>query len=266
MNPGHETTRSPAAAAVTVAVAILGLGIATGVARVKLTQTLSATDVAPAARGRARLVLRSVSDGRLDLVARRLHGHATFDVIVRGVKVASLRTSASGRGRVRFRSRPRGRDVLLGFDPRGAHVAVRDEDGDDVLVGDILGDPLDPGEVVCCLPEDDESADPQFPCDGRAPAACEDSGGTVVAGARSCLPNPCGDDTIPDGTTVCCIPESSGGAFVDPDAGDGVVDCQDVSERDCLAVGGTVINGETCDDDPCEPVAPAAATKRRAAR
>src|SRR2546427_13197789 len=104
-----------------VAVAMLAsLGFGQPWARSSIVTELGATGVDADARGGTRLVLRTASEGRFDVTVRRLPGDAVFEVLVDGVKVGTLVTSSGGRGRLRFPTRPRPRDHLVGFDPRGA--------------------------------------------------------------------------------------------------------------------------------------------------
>ena len=49
---------------------------------------------------------------------------------------AIIVTTGGGGGKLRFRSRPRGHDLALGFDPRGQTIVIRSANGDDVLVVD----------------------------------------------------------------------------------------------------------------------------------
>src|SRR5262249_1765732 len=129
----------------------LGLGLVAVPARAshRVQQTLAATDTDQDARGRAQLILRSDEDGKFEGIAKKPDPDHTFDVIVSGVKVGTLTTTGGGSGRARFRTRPRGDDQLLGFDPRGSAVVVRNEAGEDVLTGTVPDD-TDPDEVACC--------------------------------------------------------------------------------------------------------------------
>ena len=138
------------------------------------------------ASGKASLALKQASVGQFEIQVRKLAPKATFQVIVDGVHVGDLVTNGGGGGKIRFRSRPRGNDLSLGFDPRGKSIVVRDADGNDVLAADFpVTPPGAPGNVVCCVPDD------QGPeCEDRTADECAAQGGSV-ASATSCLPNPC---------------------------------------------------------------------------
>src|SRR5258708_34691968 len=101
-------------------------------------QSLTPTTAAPNAHGKARLTVRSSKQSKFSVVASHLTGNAQYDVIVGGVKVGVLHTSSGGSGHALFSTQPTAKQALLGFDPRGSQVMVRDEeDGEDTLVGDI---------------------------------------------------------------------------------------------------------------------------------
>ncbi|MBX3027102.1 hypothetical protein KF840_19545 [bacterium] len=220
------------------AVAVLcGRGPAWG--RERLEQTLTSPGGA-GTLGRVRLQMRSDSDGRLVLVARGLAPDQTYEVIANSVKVGTLRASGGGTGAVRFRTRPRGRDLMLGFDPRGALITLRAADGTDVLLGTLpTGSGRSPDKVACCLPDDGGQE-----CEDRTADQCAAAGG-VVAAAASCLPNPC-DGAPPVSTEVlCCTPDDSG------------PECEDRTPAQCAARGGTVISGTRCAPDSCQAVPPA---------
>jgi hypothetical protein len=205
-------------------------------------EVLSQTAADGDAAGRARLTLSTSSEGRFEIIVRGLDPDASYEVVVRDVRVATLTTTSRGRARVRFRTRPRGSDLALGFDPRGAAVVVRKTNGDDVLVSsfpDVASG--DAGDVVCCLSDD---SGPE--CEDRTPAECAAQGGAVVAGATSCLPNPCaGASPVDDeGDTICCLPDDSG------------TECEDRTQAECLGAGGSVVNATSCTPNPCAPTPP----------
>lgn len=226
------------------------------------TQALNATPAAPNARGAARLAIRSGSDGRFEVAAYNVDRSSAFEVLVGGVRVGKLTTNRGGNGKVRFRTRPRGRAQLLGFDPRGASVAVRNDDGQDVLEGTMPGDP-NTDDVACCF-QDDDGDEGEIDCKQRSADRCMAAGGTV-AGVASCLPNPCVG--TPSDLIVCCLPGSADGAFVDKHEGDGPngdgeheddddVLCSRRSQADCAAVGGSVVQATSCEPNPCAPTPP----------
>lgn len=196
---------------------------------------LQPTSADPDAAGRATVRVRGAADGRFELQVRRLERQATYEVLVDGVKVGEITTSNGGSGRIRFRSRPRGhRDEFLGFDPRGALVAVRDAAGEDVLAGTLALQSGREDKVICCVPDDDGPE-----CEDRRPDDCVARGGTVSS-ATSCLPNPCEGSTPPgDPDVVCCIPDDSG------------PECEDRTSAECASQGGIVVEATSCTDNPC---------------
>jgi hypothetical protein len=192
------------------------------------------------ARGRAKLKVRDGSDGRFEVQVQRLDRGAPYEILVDGVHVAQLTTNSGGSGKVRFRSRPRNsRDELLGFDPRGALLAVRDGTGDDVLAVRLGDSSSVGGAVICCVPDD---SGPE--CEDRTPAECAAEGGTVST-ATSCLPDPCAGVSPPAGSDViCCIPDDSG------------PECEDRTPAECAAQGGVVVEATSCEPNPCGAVVP----------
>jgi len=207
------------------------------------------TDLAPTgadadAAGRAKLSLRNASDGKFEITVRHLDREATFDVIVNGVRVGSLVTKSGGSGKLRFRSRPRNdRDLPLGFDPRGVVIVVRDAAGDDVLAAPFPDDAAEhAGDVVCCIPDDSGTE-----CEDRTADECAAEGGVVLDSATSCLPNPCAGakPVADDEDIVCCLPDDSG------------PECEDRTQAECTAAGGTVVTATSCTPNPCAPIPPA---------
>jgi hypothetical protein len=194
------------------------------------------------ANGRVRFTLRNDADGRLEIRVRGLAPDQTFDVLAGTVRIGTLRTTGGGSGALRFRSRPRGRDVLLGFDPRGAVITIRDANGNDVLVAPLPTTPNsnDASKVACCKADDGGSE-----CEDRTVDECMAEGG-VPAAAASCLPNPCDNAAPPPATKViCCEPDDDG------------VECEDRKMADCAARGGTVVEATSCTPNPCVGVPPA---------
>ena len=211
-----------------------------GPGRSVIKQTLTSTGVDAEARGRARLIVRNDSDGTFRIDVRNLDRNATFEIIVGGVKVGTLTTTGGGNGHTRFRTRPRGHDSVLGFDPRGQEILIRNGDGVDVLAQTISdgGGSLDSGDIACCVPDDGGTE-----CEDRTPAECEAEGG-IATQAGSCLPNPCVDAPPGGQDIVCCIPDDSG------------AECEDRTQAECVAEGGTVVAATSCTPNPCSGTTP----------
>ena len=239
-----------------LAAVIIALPVHAG-AKTRIIQPLLATTHAPGASGTAKLIMKSASNGRFSVKGRHLAAGKSFDVVVNNVKVGTLSTGPGGGGIARFSTSPKGRNALLGFDPRGARIEVRESDsGDDDLDSDMPDNQPD-SAVACCLGEhdgnDDDQGDEQgqTECeDDMTAAECQAQGGTPMT-STSCLPNPCAT-TPPPPSTVCCIAHSATGAFVDDDA---EVECED-DATECAAHGGTVVQATSCDPNPCQPAPP----------
>jgi hypothetical protein len=231
--------------AVIVAVAPVEAGAMT-----RIVQPLSPTTHAPSARGTAKLLLKTGSNGRFSIKAKHLAARKSFDIVVNKVKVGTLATGPSGSGVARFSTSPRGRTAMLGFDPQGAEIEVRDGDsGDDDLDSD-MPDGNPDSALGCCL--GDHESDGETECEDLTAADCGKQGGTPTT-ATTCLPNPCGT-TPPPTPVVCCRGSSAGGAFVDDDP---EVECEDgVSQAECANHGGMVVQASSCDPNPCQPVPP----------
>jgi hypothetical protein len=212
--------------------------------KTKVKSALAATSVDPDASGQAGLALHG-SDGKLDLKASHLSRNASFDVIVNGVKVGTLQTTRGGGGRQRFRSDPGRRDLILGFDPRGAQLSVRNGAGRDVLVGTMPA-AADPNAIACCV----TAADGTSACQEGTLDDCTAAAGVPNA-AATCLPDPCeATPPPPPAAVVCCINET--------DDDESESECEDKTEADCAAVGGMTVQAESCEPNPCAPVAPPA--------
>jgi hypothetical protein len=214
------------------------------------------------ARGRAFLITLSHhgnQEGSLDVFARGLAATATFDVLVDGVKIGNLQSNDAGGGHARFRSHPHGRALILGVDPRGKRLVVRDTAGADVLAGDWPLDGHSVGKVACCILDSASGAfahdrhrgsehghghhgdDDDHDCRLKTVDECAQVGGTSAGG--SCLPDPCENDApAPDGT-VCCIPGHG-------DDEDGA-ECEHRSPAACLMAGGAMVSAAGCDPNPC---------------
>lgn len=223
------------------------LGAAGAGAAVQVKKDLTATVHAPGAKGKAKLVLRSAASGKFTIAARRLAPNHAFDVIVHHIKVATLHTTRGGSGRAQLSAPANRHDGMLGVDPRGDQVEVRDDQGDDVLVGDMPDDAQDPNAIACCVAHGHETE-----CEDLTLAACAAANGTPTAGT-SCLPDPCNAAPPANDGMVCCLSGSAAGAVIDDDP---EIECEDVSAADCAAAGGVAVQAASCDPNPCAPVPP----------
>ncbi len=225
------------------AVAIIGLGVLPSLAAAKSEKdsgSFSSTGVDDDANGAVKLIVKNRSDGKLEINGKRLDRNATYDVLADDVLVGQFTTNGGGNGRLRFRSRPHSKDLLLGFDPRGAVIVVRNAAGQDVLAVQLADDDTtSDGDVICCLPD---GRGPE--CEDRTAAECTAAGGTVTT-ATSCLPNPCAGTPPPiTNDIVCCIPDDSG------------PECEDRSADDCALQGGVAVEAASCDPNPCASTTP----------
>lgn len=226
--------------ATTMAVTLSAVSVSSAFARESAKLTLTATGIEARAKGKASLAVKTASDGRLDVQALRLTRDASYDLIVNGIRVLTVGTGRKGRIKVRFSTTPRpGRDAVLGCDPRGATIEIRNAAGHDVLVGTMPGQAGGDDDVVCCVPDDDE-----IECEDRTAEECSAAGGTVST-ASSCLPDPCGMVPPVDRDVVCCIPD-------DEDA----PECEDRTQAECLAEGGTIVEATSCSVAPCVATTP----------
>jgi hypothetical protein len=234
------------AMAVAVGAAMIGMQAVNATAHVAINQTLHGTVHAPRARGLARLHLKAGSSGTFSVKAKRLAADKTFDVVVNKIKIGTLTTNAGGSGMAKFSTSPKGHIALLGVDPQGGDVEVRDDQGDDDLDGQMPDENPD-SAIGCCVGDDDGETE----CEDLTAADCTSQGGSPTT-ATSCLPNPC--VTTPPPNTVCCLAHSATGAFVDDDP---EVECEDdVSAAECAAQGGTMVQATSCDQNPCQPSPP----------
>ncbi len=228
-------------------IAWLGLGTSVATAAtIKVKKDLTSTSTDTNARGKTALSLSGGANGKFDVKVSHLTPDASFDIVVRGVKVGSVQTSHSGSGKARFSTQPGTRDAALGFDPRGATVDVRDDNGNDVLVGDIPDDSVDPTATACCLAQSNGGSN-EVECEDLAADACTAAGGTVQT-AASCLPDPCGGSPVPETQIVCCTNQTGDD--------ESASECEDTSEAECAAAGGTTVQATSCDPNPCAPTPP----------
>jgi hypothetical protein len=233
-----------------IAVAVVAAWGSSTKGKTKVRATLHATVHAPHAKGLAKLALRKGPKGTFIVKARGLSGGQSFDVVVNRVKVGTLVTGPGGSGVAKFSTSPRGHTTMLGFDPRGGEIEVRDENGDDDLDGDMSDDNPD-SAIGCCVGERDDDED-EVDCERKTAAECTAEGGTPST-APTCLPNPCAT-TPPPTKVVCCESSSAGGAFVDDDP---EVECEDdITQTECAKRGGMVVQATSCDPNPCQPVPP----------
>jgi hypothetical protein len=223
----------------------LASAIATPVAAstetVKLTLFPTGADADTKGTGKVQIrSRRGALSGKLDLRAYRLAGLGEYQVTLDGVRIGTLRTSASGNGKARFRTDPKSsRDQLLGVDPRGRALAIADGGGALVLTAAVGTGTLDGSDVRCCLPDDSG-----VECEDRTAAECAAAGG-VDLGPGSCLPNPCDVTPPPDAADiVCCLPDDSG------------PECEDRTTAECSAQGGIAVPATSCLPNPCPPLGP----------
>jgi hypothetical protein len=220
---------------------VLALATSASAQMARLTLSLTPTQVNPGAIGKAHVRVKG-DDGKFTVIAKRAGINATFAIVVDGVKVGTLTTSGGGNGKARFRSRPRSdRDQLLGFDPRGKRLLVRNSSGEDALVADIPAKATSGGssddDIRCCLSDD---SGPE--CEDRTPAECVAQGG-IDMGPGSCLPNPCAGGPVDD-DVICCLPDDSG------------PECEDRTPAECAAQGGMVVAATSCVPNPCAAIPP----------
>lgn len=209
----------------------------------KVDVQLVSTGVDADANSRAKLKVRRSDDARFQLRARGLDVGGTYDLVFDGVSIGSLTADSSGRARARYRSRPRSSsDRLLGFDPRGSVLVVRNALGQDILAGDFptgTSNASDDSKIVCCVPDDSGTE-----CEDRSADECVAEGGTVSA-ATTCLPNPCDTTVVPtEDDVVCCLPDDSG------------PECEDRTIAECSAEGGIVVEADSCLENPCAAIPP----------
>src|SRR6185503_19704498 len=91
-------------AAATLVVALAGGAEARG-PRAKIDLAAAAVG----ARGKASVSLKKADDGKFEVKVQKLAGNADYDLLVGGIKVATLHTSKGGSATAKFASRPRGK-------------------------------------------------------------------------------------------------------------------------------------------------------------
>jgi len=204
-------------------------------------QPLHATGVASGAQGQASFAMSGTARrgrrGKLKVLARGLPPGKAFGISIAGVRIGTMTTSGAGTGMASFSNPQRGRAKLLGIDPRGHLLEVSDDQGEDVLEGDMPDDMQDQADIQCCLPDDDGTE-----CEETSPEECTAENGTNM-GAGSCFPNPC-PTSPPSEDIVCCIPDSE------------EAECDETDAADCAAQNGANLGAGTCEPNPCAPTPP----------
>jgi hypothetical protein len=205
-------------------------------------QTLHATGVVSGAQGQASFALSGSASrgrrGKLKVLARHLPPGKSFGISVAGVRIGTLTTNSAGTGSASFSNPRKGHSPLLGLDPQGHLVEVSDDQGEDVLEGDMPDDMQNQGGIQCCLTDDDGEAE----CEEATPAECTAENGTNM-GAGSCFPNPCA--TSPGGAfIVCCTPDDDG------------PECDTTTAAECAGEQGVNLGAGTCEPNPCAPTMP----------
>src|SRR5262249_14590171 len=155
--PMVKRTATRWAASVPIA-ALLALGLAShAMAGTHVKGSLTATSHAPRAHGRATLALATATKAHFLVGTPRLTPTLSFEVVVGGVKVGAFTTNARGVGKMKLNTTPTHSQGLLGVDPRGKTIEVRDgTSGDDDLDGDMPDDGGSAtGAFACCVPDDD---------------------------------------------------------------------------------------------------------------
>jgi len=162
--------------------------------------TLHATGVVAGAQGQASFALGGNASrgrhGKFKVLARHLPAGKSFGISVAGVRIGTLTTNGAGTGSASFSNPRKGHSQLLGVDPQGHVVEVSDDQGEDVLEGDMPDGMPNPGDIQCCLPENDNAQGDENQqgdageCEQLTATECSAEGGTAI-GPGSCEPNPC---------------------------------------------------------------------------
>jgi hypothetical protein len=202
-------------------------------------KSLRSTGVDPDASGSALVIIRRKGTGMagaMKVKGRNLNSNSTYGISVAGVRIGTLTTNVAGSGTARFSSQPRGSTQSLGVDPSGKLLEVSDEQGEDVLETD-MPDDTEPGDIRCCLPDDDGSE-----CEETTPDECMAENGTNM-GAGSCFPSPC-PTTPPSPDIQCCLPDEDG------------PECEEESAEECSAEHGVNMGTGSCEPNPCASAPP----------
>lgn len=231
--------KSRALRGLAAAALVIGFAAVNADAGVRLKATLAPTVVNPSAQGKAAVAVSGRGHkrkGKLNLSARHLAPRSTFTVRVAGVPIGTFTTSGGGSGHARFSTAPRRNEQPLGVDPRGQRLVVADDEGEDELETDVPDDTQDP---CCCSDEDGDGTE-----DGEEVSEPECQG--TVAGALSCLPDPCNED----GEEIrCCLTDEDG------------AECDLTTATECGDHHGVNLGAGSCDPNPCAPVVPPTVTR-----
>ena len=213
--------------------------------------TLHPSGVVAGAQGQASFALGGNASrgrhGKFKVLARHLPAGKSFSISVAGVRIGTLTTNGAGTGSASFSNPRKGHAQLLGVNPQGHVVEVSDDQGEDVLEGDMGEDMQNPGDIQCCLPENDnaqgdENQQGDGECEQLTATECSTAGGTNL-GAGSCFPDPC--VTSPGGAFItCCIPDDDG------------PECEQTSAAECAGENGVNLGAGTCQPNPCAPTMP----------
>src|SRR5438552_6701246 len=230
-------------------------------AGVRIKRALHATGVDADAQGEAVVVTNgNAGRGKLVVLGRKLEPRSRSGVTLGGVRIGTLSTNARGKGRARFSSRPGPGEQTLGTDPRGEHLEVADDQGEDVLRDDV------PEQVACCLPDDNG-----MECEQTTAAECTDRHGVKV---DTCNPNPCtpgsGHESSDDSGSGTGRSGSSGSDETENETGDDsgsgtgrsgssgsdeteheTPECGQLTGDHCMQEGGTPTGEGSCDSNPC---------------
>ena len=246
-----------AAGVVIAGIGLLGIEAQAGIL---IKRPLQPTGVDADARGHTIVVINhNGGRGRLMVRGANLAPASTFSIVLGGIRIGRLVTGVRGNGHARFSTRPGRREQTLGTDPRGKHLEIADDQGEDVLDDDIPDDSVQPDEKACCLPDDGGEE-----CEDRTADDCQAEGGKV-ADVSSCMPNPCAPSS--PGVVRCCLPDASGGGSGSGRGGSGSgsgsgetetendTECEQLTADHCMALHGTSMDAGSCDPNPC-PASP----------
>src|SRR6266550_1679405 len=223
--------RAMAAGVVIAGIGLLGIEAQAGIL---IKRPLQPTGVDADARGHTIVVINhNGGRGRLMVRGANLAPASTFSIVLGGIRIGGLVTGVRGNGHARFSTRPGRREQTLGTDPRGKHLEIADDQGEDVLDDDIPDDSVQPDEKACCLPDDGGEE-----CEDRTADDCQAEGGKV-ADVSSCMPNPCATAPGGDEEVGCCIVRND------------EVECEQTTIGECAAESGTKV--DSCNPNPCAP-------------